>query len=297
MTIVPHGGYTTALLYRLATTHFAHTHPTRYKDTATPISVQLAFLRRTFAGPVTLTVEDSKLGARTSTIHVTLQQPSEKTGKDEVKVTGYITVSPKSVEVGITARTNWELYPPARPGSGPGGKVDLGVLGKTGSDGEWKLFTPPFMEFRKASRHLELFYPEFEPDPNGKPSVIDQWARFCPGGVSQAEGRWTNEALMYLVDMFPRALAEFDRIASSEEPGIAGKSWYPTVTLNVDLKKRLPADGEEWLYTRVVNKAMRDGRMDIEVVAMDASGEVVAVATQVGLVMSASRNVGRRQKL
>lgn len=205
-----------------------------------------------------------------------------------MKVTGYITVSPASVEVGISARTNWELHPAAP-------EVDLGVLGKTGESGIWKRFRAPFTEFRKASRHLELHYPEDSKIEGEKLGVVDQLARFCPGGDSQ--GRWTNEALVYLVDMFPKALERFDQTASSETPGIAGKSWYPTVTLNVDLKKRLPAEGVEWLHSRVINKVMRDGRMDIEVVAMDASGEVVAVATQVGLVMSASRNVGRRQKL
>lgn len=244
-----------------------------------------------------LTVEDSKLGARTSTIHVTLQQTSEKTQQLEAKVTGYITVSPPSAEVGISARTNWDLHPAPRP-------VDLEVLGgETGRDGVWRRVIPPFVQFRKATGHLEVYGPERPPvsgDNGGKPPVVDQWARFRPGG--DAGGRWTNEAVAYLADMFPAALQGFDGMASSGsssgEKGseLDGKFWYPTVTLNVDMKKQLPADGEEWLYSRVVNKAMRNGRMDIEVVVMDTSGEVVALGTQVGLVLSASRNVGKRQK-
>lgn len=248
-----------------------------------------------------LTVEDSKLGARTSTIHVTLQQTSEKTQQLEAKVTGYITVSPPSAEVGISARTNWDLHPAPQA-------VDLEVLGgETGRDGVWRRAIPPFVQFRKATGHLEVYGPERPPVSRGdKPPVVDQWARFRPGG--DAGGRWTNEAVAYLVDMFPAALQGFDGMASSGSSSgssssgrtggseLDGKFWYPTVTLNVDMKKQLPANGEEWLYSRVVNKAMRNGRMDIEVVVMDTSGEVVALGTQVGLVLSASRNVGKRQK-
>lgn len=254
-----------------------------------------------------LTVEDSKLGARTSTIHVSLSQTSEKTGKLEVKVTGYVTVSPESAEVGISARTNWVLEPGISGGSGVDGGVDLGALGRTGKDGAWERVHAPFLEFRKATRHLEMFSPlrqrqgqgQVSESNGGKPPVIDQWARFRPGG--DPNGRWTNEALVYLADMFPGALQGFDRMAASAQGStgleLDGKFWYPTVTLNIDLKKRLPVEGEEWLYSRVVSKAMRNGRMDIEVVVMDTRGEVVAVGSQVGLVLSASRNVGQRQKL
>lgn len=273
--------------------HYPHTP-------ATPISIQLAFLRRTGTGPAVLTVEDSKLGARTSTIHVSLLQTSEKTGKLEVKVTGYVTVSPESAEVGISARTNWVLEPAVSGGSGVDGAVDLEALGRTGRDGAWERVQAPFLEFRKATRHLEMFSPlRKQTSGDGKPPVIDQWARFRSGG--DPNGRWTNEALVYLADMFPGALQGFDRMAASAQGStgseLDGKFWYPTVTLNIDLKKRLPAEGEEWLYSRVVSKAMRNGRMDIEVVVMDTRGEVVAVGGQVGLVLSASRNVGQRQKL
>lgn len=302
MMTVPHGGYTTAVLYRLATTHFAHTHSGHYtNEPATPISIQLSFLRRTSAGPAVLDVQDVKLGARTSTIHVALLQEREKqqqAGKLETKVVGYITVSPASKETGVSARTSWELEGEL------GREVSLGVLGREGKDARngWVKWTPPFSGFRKATKNLEIFTrdPPAGPDAaTGKPPVMDQWTRFRPGG--DADGRWTNEAVVFLVDMFPQGLLSFDRIASTAATGQAdalqGKFWYPTVTLNVDLKKRLPAEGVEWLYSRVVSKAMRDGRMDIEAVVMDEAGEVVAIGSQVGLVLSASRNVGTRQKL
>ncbi|KAJ5120583.1 uncharacterized protein N7515_009971 [Penicillium bovifimosum] len=292
---VPHGGYTTAVIYKLVLTHFAHAHPTRYKTPASPISMQLSFLRRTSSGPAILEVEDVKLGARTSTIHIKLLQPSEKKpGTHEVMVAGYVTVSPPEAEVAL---------PPPPPGSRADGSVDLVKLGRDGVDGAWAKLDPPFLEFRKAAAQLELYGPgtgETQQKRSGSMG-IDQWSRFRPGG--DQNGRWTDAAVAYLVDMFPMALDGFDQVSATavaEEKGTSvseqrAKFWYPTVTLNVDMKKHLPAEGVEWLYSRIVTKVVRDGRTDLEVTILDEAGEVVALSTQVGLVVSASRNIGSRK--
>jgi hypothetical protein len=148
----------------------------------------------------------------------------------------------------------------------------------------------------------------YGPDPAlGKPPVVDQWARFRPGGNTEA--RWTNEAVAFLVDMFPMALDGFDSMGKTTKEGGTtddaaetesakgklAKYWYPTVTLNIDFKKRLPASGVEWLYSRVQTKSVRNGRTDLDVVVLDEQGDVVALSTQVGLVVDASRNIGQRK--
>ena len=76
---------------------------------------------------------------------------------------------------------------------------------------------------------------------------------------------------------------------------MTAKFWYPTVTLNIDMKKHLPKEGVEWLYSRIVTKVVRGGRTDLDVTVLDENGEVIALSTQVGLVVSASRNVGSRK--
>ncbi|KAL5364644.1 thioesterase-like superfamily-domain-containing protein [Aspergillus floccosus] len=292
---VPHGGYSAAVLYQLAITHFAHTHPTRYNEAATPISMQLVFLRRTATGPAVLTVEDTKLGARTSTIHVTLSQPSEKNpaGPAEAKITGYITVSPASAETGLTAASGWSLQPAAVAGSRADGTVDLAALERTGRDGGWERLAAPYASFRRVTQQIELYGPGAG---RGTPGVIDQWARFTPGG--RRDARWTNAAVAFLVDMFPMALDGFDAMSSTVEVDTRHKpasKWYPTVTMNIDFKKRLPAGGVPWLYSRVHSKRVVNGRTDLDVVVLDEEGDVVALSSQVGLVVSASRNVGRRE--
>ncbi|KAF9883187.1 hypothetical protein FE257_003874 [Aspergillus nanangensis] len=294
---VPNGGYSAAVLYQLAITHFAQTHPTRYNEPATPIAMQLVFLRRTASGPAVLTVQDTKLGARTSTIHVTLSQVNEKNPQElDAKITGYITVSPASAEEGISAPGDWTLYPEPIPGSGPNGRVNLENLDRTGQDGDWVRLAAPFAEFRRATQQIELY----GPDPaKGKPWALDQWAQFRAGGDRNA--RWTDAAVAFLVDMFPMALDGFDSMSSasdletlSKKPKPAAK-WYPTVTMNIDFKKRLPAQGVKWLYSRVHTKLVHNGRTDLDVVVLDEQGDVVALCTQVGLVLSASRNLGQRK--
>ncbi|KAL4972178.1 thioesterase-like superfamily-domain-containing protein [Aspergillus desertorum] len=306
---VPHGGYTSAVLYRLALVHFATAHPDLYKgEPATPISMHLTFLRRTAEGPARLRVHDMKLGKRTSSLHVELLQPKDQAPNGtkveeeemEVKVAGYITVSPASSEVGVSSKTEWELHPQPVAGSRSDGGVDFDRLSKTGRDDAWIRQDPTFAEFRKATTQVELY----GVDPawkKRKKGIVDQWARLKPEGQLT---RWSNEGVVFLTDMFPMALDVFDTMAAGGESGSAtgdagptAKYWFPTVSLSIDFKKRLPTAGEEWLYSRVVTKEVRDGRTDLDVTILDAKGEIVALSTQIGLVVSASRNIGKRARL
>lgn len=69
--------------------------------------------------------------------------------------------------------------------------------------------------------------------------------------------------------------------------------WYPTVVLNLDIKKALPLEGAEWLFTRVRAKMIKNGRMDLEVVILDEGGYIVAVSSHVALIVGAERNMSR----
>lgn len=63
--------------------------------------------------------------------------------------------------------------------------------------------------------------------------------------------------------------------------------------LNLEIKKALPAEGMEWLFSRVGSKEIRNGRMDLEVTILDESGEIVALSTHVALIVGAERNMIR----
>ena len=134
--------------------------------------------------------------------------------------------------------------------------------------------------------------------------------------------RFTQESLGFIVDSFPQLVEtagttaelskEMERLQMSgvqatklndtvsPEDVLArsqwAKFWYPTVLLNVEIKKALPAEGLEWLFSRVKAKQVRNGRMDIEVLILDKEGDIVALSNHVALIVPAERNMKRSSK-
>ncbi|KAG5301421.1 hypothetical protein I7I48_01420 [Histoplasma ohiense] len=287
----PNGGYITAIFYRLATTHFQNTHRTQHSSQPMPISMQLTFIRRSSIGSALLTVRDVKLGLRTSTIHVTLSQLDSSTlpVKQIDRVTGYITISDPISEVGVSTPCSWKLYPPP-----PDSKPPQLSNGRPVQNSPWKKTIMKEPDFRRASNNSEFWEP-VDPCLDKQRGISDQWGRLRPQGPKGGLGRWTNEALAYLVDIFPVAL-EMIESATVDEMGSPPPFWFPTIALNVDFKKFLPKDGVEWLYSRIITKSVRNGRIDIEVIVMDEGGDIVALATQVGLVLGSNRNTGEKRE-
>ena len=83
-------------------------------------------------------------------------------------------------------------------------------------------------------------------------------------------------------------------IVKNKEPKV--RYWYPTMTLNLDVKKQLPEEGVEWLFTRTRAKRIRNGRFDLDIEVWDAEGDLVALSTHSSLVVDSSRNVTRNGK-
>lgn len=274
--------------------------------------MQMTFLRRTAAGPATLTVEDSKLGLRTSTIHVTLSQEDDSssakknnTQKLTAKVVGYITVSDPISDVGHSALSTWELYPPAPSGGPPSVIVtpdNVSLSPDNATQSKWRQTGPTdWAKFRRVEHQCITFGPT---SALMKPGVLDQWARLrtvTSGSSAAGNGKWTNETLPFLSDWFPAGLEQvgYQALYSSASPPSTRTKippfWYPTVTLNIDFKKSLPPQGVDWLYSRVVMKSVRNGRMDIEVIIMDEQGEIVALCSHIGLVVPIERNTSGRK--
>lgn len=278
---VPHGGYITACFLQVAKTHFSKTLSSQNQPHT--ITLHLEFVRRTEVGPATFKVRDVKVGRLTSTIHVSLFQ----NGREEV--IGYLTNSNIPREQGPSYDTRWRLEPPRRP------LTSTAALAAE-SDPEWReQKSMPFADFRKASRNLRFFFPA-----RGQPApgVADQWMAFRNGE------RFTNASLGMVADMFPQIPESFrtrsdpyavggaDSGATKERS--AAKFWYPTLLLNLDVKKALPEEGVDWLFVRTRSKQIRNGRYDLEVVVMDEAGDVVALSHHVCMILPAARNLAAR---
>ena len=264
-----------------------------------PINLHLEFLRRTSCGDAVFTVKDIKLGSRISNLHITLSQ-KQSNGKVADEVEGYITMSNLASESGLTLPTEYKVLPAPLP-------ANLASLAATGEDENYALRrNEPYPKFRRAGQHagLHLVRPDRRPS-NMPKSIIDQWTRFRP---YKREGRWTNDALGFVVDLFPQIVecylnARLEDAANSNQeisPDLLKNNagapfWYPTLTLNLDIKKLLPPEGANWLFVRVHAKAILNGRLDLNIEVFDEANELVALSSHASLVLDASRNLRRGQ--
>ncbi|KAF2725508.1 hypothetical protein K431DRAFT_317508 [Polychaeton citri CBS 116435] len=287
---VPHGGYVTSTFQRVVKKHFETT--LKKQNQPHTIALHIDFLRRTGVGPATFKVKDVKLGRQTSVVHVTLTQ------EDREEAVAYITNSNMTLEQGPTFATKWELAPSLPP-------IDLARL-ETGNDAKWaERKAWPFEEFRKASSRVRSAFPR---DGQAAPALYDEWLAW-----RNPEERFTNESLGYIVDTFPQMVEyfvldgvdiyspDFESKSPEEQKRLMKtdtrpNTWYPTLLLNLEMKKPLPEEGVKWLFVRCRAKVIKNGRYDLEIICMDAEGDVIAVSHHVALAVSGSRNTAARRK-
>jgi hypothetical protein len=197
-------------------------------------------------------------------------------------------------EEGVTLPTGFSLSPtPPEP--------DFSKL-RENKDPNWaRQAETPFASFRRATLKVLMHYPSA-----GQPSksIADEWLCFSNGE------RFTNESLGYVSDIFPMVVEAFREenpydVSSHSKPNAESKGkkdvtkvtaamWYPTLNLNLDMKKPLPKEGVEWLFVRAATKVVKNGRLDLEIVILDEEGEVVALSHHTTLAVAAARNTSKR---
>ncbi|KAL8999283.1 MAG: hypothetical protein Q9169_001828 [Polycauliona sp. 2 TL-2023] len=276
---VPHGGFVTSCCLSAVAVHFSTTHAARSQPHT--VTLHLSFLRRTSIGPATFAVRDVKLGRRTSTVHVSLTQHDET----EPSVVGYFTQSNLHTEQGISLDTAWSLHPSPLP------LLSTAAL-KEDNDPNWQR-AHRSASFRKAAARTIWYLPRHHAQL--APAMADEWICLADGG------KFTQTSLGFVVDQFPQIVEMYPAEQQQQQPDKESRDepirttvkWYPTVLLNLDVKKALPEQGVEWLFVRVRAKRIENGRMDLEVVVLEEGGELVAVSNHVCLILDAERNIKR----
>jgi acyl-CoA thioesterase len=169
---------------------------------------------------------------------------------------------------------------------------------------KWERVLIPFQKFRRAATQAEMWH-LVDDSVEAEGTIDHQWARFRSDGQ---DGRWTNQALPYLLDIFPVALSRLERLgnemllqgrksqASSDEAGDSTPFWFPTLALQADFRKELPREGVEWLYSHIQFRSITNGRTNINITILDIKGDVIVYTSQTGLIMNSSRNVGLIKK-
>ena len=286
----------------VAARHMQLTHTKRKQHNV--INLHLEFMRRTQIGEAIFTVKDVKLGSRISNLHLTLSQIDERTNKLVDEVQGYITVSNISSEGGLSLDTGYKVHPEPLT-------VLLPSLAKNNDKNYIRRGPDLFANFRKAGRHIamHLIRPSQRPShfPKG---LIDQWIMFEPHGK---KGRFTNDSMGLVVDIFPQIIEQYvnpemeeallnqgwsqeqaDEFKKKTKPNAS--YWYPTLTLNLDVKKSLPEEGVEWLFVRVQAMKIRNGRFDLLIQVLDDKGDMIALSQHASLAVDSSRNLTRAKK-
>ena len=287
---VPHGGYVTAIFQQVVRKHFDTT--LRKQDQPHTMTAHLDFLRRTQLGSATFTVKDVKLGRQTSVVHVTLTQD------DREEVVGYFTTSNLTTETGASYPTGWEIHP--TPPSVDISKLDANEDSIWGERKVW-----PFVDFRKATTQIRAWFPR---QGQHSQAIVDQWV--C---LRDPDDRFTNESLGFVADLFPQIVESYalggldtysidfeEKHSQNEQKELmkgGAKMWYPTLLLNLDVKKALPQEGVRFLFVRLQAKMIKNGRYDLELIIKDAEGDLVALSHHVVLAVSAARNTAARRKV
>ena len=192
------------------------------------------------------------------------------------EVVGYVTNTNLSSESGVSLATNWSLHPPPPP-------VDLANL-RSNTDTNWGLIKSyPFQNFRKATKNVDIFIPRTSNTPGV--AIVDEYLQM------KNKEPFRLESLGFAGDMFPQMVETFDK---DHEKVPLGKNWYPTLVLNLEVKKALPPEGVDILFVRVQAVQIRNGRMDLQVSIADGSGELLALGHHTALVLNASRNLAGR---
>lgn len=267
----------TSVLQSVARKHFLTILKSRNQPDC--ITLHVDFVQRTSIGPAVVKVKHIKLGRQTSTVQLILTQD----GRDEV--IAILTHANLALETGLSLPTAWRLDPAPS-------KANLDQLAENGADDTWALWKSPRPDFRKASLNVDIYIPKRGRVDRG---IMDQWIKFKNGEY------FTNTCLGLLSDMFPQIVESYGD--DKEAIGRAGISqeqlpmhWYPTLALNLDVKKRLPERGAKWMFVRIQSKVIANGRKDLEVIIMNDKQEVVALSHHVAMILSSARNLAKRDE-
>ena len=147
-------------------------------------------------------------------------------------------------------------------------------------------------------QQLRFFYNREAFAKSGTASSFDLW-------MCNSNGEpFTAPALGFVVDSTAAFVTEMHRPRTKDDPPAAGGAltrktglWYPTLAMNLDVKKALPEAGEPWLFVRTSSKQVLNGRFDVEVIVLDRAGDLVALSHHVAMIVSSEKNTANREAL
>jgi hypothetical protein len=246
--------------------YFQDRHPTLNQPDL--ITFHVEFLSKSNIGDATISIQPLKLGRQFSTVRANIIQRDEAKGKTVVCLEALVTQGNLAAEA-----QNGEADLPTK------GLLDKKSIPKRETCEKWEV-DPRWHTRRFAAFKLDTYLPagsdSIGASPTEGPSVREQWVRWSPTVGTTL----SISSLAFLADAF-RPMPEAYGVK---------KSWFPTMSYGIEVKRAPPAGGWEWLFIRAEMGMCKNGRHDYSVVIADEQGEVVAVSRHTTLIVSADRN-------
>ncbi|KAL9598533.1 MAG: hypothetical protein Q9219_004435 [cf. Caloplaca sp. 3 TL-2023] len=287
-----HGGFLISVVLNALQQYYKSALIDRtYPDTS---SIDAFFLHPAEAGEATVVIKNVKNGAKVTIVHFALVQG------DIEKVVGYAANMDINAERGVTHPVA-PLLDPQPP------SANLEKLAE-GSDPEWIGFSVPWhpKSFLKAIAHYQFFSPIKTLSPT---HMTDTWMRFAA-----QDQRFTTEMLGTVADHWRRMIENYVPASAwsqemllwrAEQATRQRKAFvayptsygYPTLSMHLEVKKKLPAAGSEWLFMRARANTIKNGRFDADVMIMDEGMELVAISHQIAFIIDSTQEPDHSKEL
>ena len=212
---------------------------------------------------------------------------------------------------GISLETGWELHP--KPIQASIAKL------ATDSDPHWISYQTPYHpeSWRRVQSYVKFYVP-YEMQDRG---IRDHWIR-----PSDPRTKWTNESLGFAIDIcfpmldnfFPeKSIGHHAAVVAAglkqkkdRENGTLGgeaidessgfydtPATYMSLNVTVEMHKRLPVGGVDWLFLRGRARHAKNGRLNLEVILLDETGDLVALSNQLCQIIDLRRASKKKPKL
>ncbi|PYH39140.1 thioesterase family protein [Aspergillus neoniger CBS 115656] len=297
-----HGGFIAALFAEAARVHLSEW------DVCNPLTLQnlhVEYVRRVAIHTTGLfEVEEIQKGTLTSLLHIRLVQDGQ------VRALCYARYGPwiKTPAIALDPEIErWRAEPVPR----------MVIDDEEGvQDESWIRCRISHDPYSRVRTHFDYILPR---DSRLGSTKVVEWI-----GPRIAHDRLTNECIPMISDLWPQIPDNFKAERGESSPysavGMVNRmievedkkvgmmltkedadtwvtAWYPTMTLELQLHKPLPAEGVRWLFQEARSQQLTSKKMDVELRISDNEGDLVAIGQLSVLVVPKERNGGRTEKI
>ncbi|KFY55524.1 hypothetical protein V496_06986 [Pseudogymnoascus sp. VKM F-4515 (FW-2607)] len=293
-----HGGHVAAAVQLAAQTHFTTTLAAQNQPDI--LTLHLDFLLSCVLQPMQITIVDLKVGKGTSTIQLQVKQ------KNKLKAIAIATSTNFDQSVGQTVKSDWAFHPPPNP------VPDFAKVLAHAPEDNW---IPLILagEIGPFTGHQLTLQPR-----GGFPTagICDAWSTIRGERMDATYLTMMTDSIPSTSDTLLRNNGTYDarrlyagaKAWAERNPGVpapltnsfedAARATTFDITLSIDIlfKRKVPKEGQEWIFMRAESRMMLEGRVDLDVTVCDHNMDVLCLARHTIMSLHAERKFTDRRK-